>query len=96
MPVYILTSKKTFSAGEEFTYDLKTQKRAIIIGETTGGGAHPVQPIDAGNGFVANIPFARAINAITKTNWEATGVTPDVFVPAEKALDEALKNIKEH
>ncbi|MBB6128984.1 S41 family peptidase [Mucilaginibacter lappiensis] len=94
IPIYVLTSKKTFSGGEELTYDLQTQKRAIIIGETTGGGAHPVQPFAAGYGFVANIPYARAINPITKTNWEATGVKPDIAVEADKALDTAIVNIK--
>jgi hypothetical protein len=93
IPIYVLTSKETFSAGEELTYDLQTQKRAVIIGETTGGGAHPVQPYAAGNGFVANIPFARAINPVTKTNWETVGVKPDVEIAADKALDAALSKI---
>jgi hypothetical protein len=94
VPVYILTSKTTFSAGEEFTYDLQTQKRATVVGETTGGGAHPVGPNLAGYGFVVNIPFARAINPITKTNWEGTGVKPDIETPADKALATALDKIR--
>jgi hypothetical protein len=94
IPIYILTSKTTFSAGEELTYDLQTQKRAIIIGERTGGGAHPVQPYVVGNGFVANIPFARAINPITKTDWETAGVKPDIEIAADKALEAALNKIK--
>lgn len=94
VPVYVLTSKITFSGGEEFAYDLQTQKRAIIVGETTGGGAHPVQPFIAGYGFIVNIPFARAINPITKGNWEATGVHPDISVPADKAPDIVLDKIK--
>ncbi|HWD87497.1 MAG TPA: S41 family peptidase [Mucilaginibacter sp.] len=93
IPLYVLTSHRTFSAGEEFTYDLQTQKRAIVIGETTGGGAHPVGPNDAGHGFTANIPFARAINPVTKTNWEKIGVKPDVETNAGDALNEALKRI---
>jgi C-terminal processing protease CtpA/Prc len=94
IPIYILTSKTTFSAGEELTYDLQSQKRAIIIGETTGGGAHPVQPFATRNGFVANIPFARAINPITKTNWETIGVKPDLIASADAALEAAINNIK--
>ncbi len=93
MPIYILTSKHTFSAGEELSYDLQTQKRAVIIGETTGGGAHPVQPFTVGNGFVANVPYARAINPITKSDWETVGVKPDKEVPADQALDFALKMV---
>jgi hypothetical protein len=94
IPLYILISKNTFSAGEELAYDLQTQKRAIIIGETSWGGAHPVQPYAAGNGFVANIPFARAINPVTKTDWETVGVKPDIEVTPDKALDAALNKIK--
>jgi hypothetical protein len=91
VPVYILTSKQTFSAGEEFSYDLKTQKRATIVGEATGGGAHPVRSFPAPNGFVANIPFAKAVNPITKGDWEGTGVQPDIAAPADQALAVTLK-----
>lgn len=94
VPVYILTSKRTFSAGEELTYDLQAQKRAIIVGEVTGGGAHPVQPFTVGNGFVANVPFARAINPITKSNWESVGVKPEKDVPADQALEFVLGMIR--
>lgn len=84
--VYVLTSKRTFSAAEEFTYNLKNLKRATIIGETTGGGANPggVQRIN--EHFMIFVPSGRAINPYTKTNWEGTGVTPDVSVPADQAL----------
>jgi len=94
-PVYVLTSSNTFSGAEEFTYNLKTQKRATIVGETTGGGAHPVSghPID--QHFIIGVPFARAINPITHTNWEGTGIEPDVKVPAADALTTALRLIRE-
>lgn len=91
MPIYILTSKNTFSAAEDFTYAMQVNKRAVIVGETTGGGAHPTGPVDIGQGFVVDIPFARSINHITKTDWEGTGVIPDVSVPAEQALVAAQK-----
>jgi len=92
-PVYVLTSSNTFSGAEEFTYDLKSLKRATIVGETTGGGAHPVRnrPID--EHFSIGVPFARAINPITKTNWEGVGVAPDRKVSAADALATALKLI---
>ncbi len=93
IPIYILTSHHTFSAGEELTYDLQTRKRAVVIGEVTGGGAHPVYPYAIGDDFTANIPFARAINPITKTNWEGTGVKPDIETKAGDALEVALKKI---
>jgi retinol-binding protein 3 len=90
-PVFILTSHDSFSGAEEFTYNLKNLKRATVIGETTGGGAHPVSPHPIGDYFVIDVPYARAINPITKTNWEGTGVKPDVSVPANDALDTAIK-----
>jgi hypothetical protein len=88
-PVYVLTSKQTFSAAEEFTYNLKCLKRATIVGETTGGGAHPGGMRKVHEHFGVFVPSGRAINPITKTNWEGTGVTPDVPVPAERALTTA-------
>jgi hypothetical protein len=89
MPLYILTSKHTFSAAEDFTYAMQVNKRAIIVGETTGGGAHPTGPVDVGQGFVVDIPFARSINHITQTDWEGTGVVPDIAVAADDALRKA-------
>jgi Peptidase family S41/N-terminal domain of Peptidase_S41 in eukaryotic IRBP len=90
-PVYVLTSHETFSGGEEFTFDLKTQKRATIVGETTGGGAHPVQGLPAGDHFVIGVPYGRPINPVTKGDWEGKGVEPDVKVSAADALTTAEK-----
>jgi hypothetical protein len=90
-PVYVLTSKTTFSGGEEFAYDLQTTRRGTIVGETTGGGAHPTGPHNIEDHFVLMIPFAKSISPITKTNWEGVGVVPDVKVPAADALAEAEK-----
>ena len=86
-PVYVLTSSFTFSGAEEFSYNLKALKRATIVGEQTGGGAHPTRGMRIDEQFGIGVPFARAINPITKTNWEGTGVTPDVKVPAAQALE---------
>jgi retinol-binding protein 3 len=87
--IYILTSDYTFSGAEEFSYNLKSLKRATIVGETTGGGAHPGGNFRLGDHFGAFIPTGRAINPITKTNWEGTGVEPDVKVSKELALKTA-------
>jgi len=84
--VYVLTSKRTFSGAEEFTYNLKNLKRATIIGETTGGGAHPGGGFRINEHFNMFVPTGRAISPITKTNWEGTGVKPDIEVPADQAL----------
>lgn len=91
VPLFVLTSSFTFSAAEEFTYNMQTQKRAMIIGETTGGGANP------GGGFPINeklmifIPTGQAINPITKTNWEGKGIIPDVQVGEVNALEKAIE-----
>lgn len=92
-PLYILTGRQTFSAAEDFTYAMQVNKRALIVGDTTGGGAHPTRPFPIGQGFVASIPFARSINHITKTDWEGTGVRPDIAVHADNALQEAQLHI---
>jgi C-terminal processing protease CtpA/Prc len=88
-PVFVLTAKRTFSGAEEFAFDLKNQKRATIVGETTGGGAHPVSGHPVGDYFMVGVPFAKSLDPVTKTNWEGTGVEPDVKVAADDALSTA-------
>lgn len=95
VPVYVLTSANTFSGGEECAYDFQTQKRATLVGAVTGGGANPGDAFPLIHGFVANIPTGRAINPITKTNWEHVGVTPDIAVSPSDALSVAYKALIE-
>ena len=90
VPVYVLTSNRTFSAAEEFTYNLKNLERATIIGETTGGGAHPVDSFIFDDQLMVVLPIARAINPISHTNWEGTGVSPDIETDSNNALDVAI------
>ena len=87
--MYLLTSRKTFSGAEEFTYNLQNLKRATVIGEVTGGGAHPGDVYKIHPHFGAFIPTGRAINPITGTNWEGTGVIPDIEIPQDQALKTA-------
>jgi Peptidase family S41/N-terminal domain of Peptidase_S41 in eukaryotic IRBP len=89
VPVYVLTSSYTFSGAEEFSYNLKNLKRATLVGETTGGGAHPVRGERLNERVVIRIPFMRARNPVSQTNWEGTGVEPDLECPADEALDRA-------
>jgi C-terminal processing protease CtpA/Prc len=97
-PVYILTSSRTFSAAEEFTYNLKNLKRAVIVGETTGGGAHPGGVRRITDHFGIWLPTGRAINPITGTNWEGVGIAPDIAVDPTDALRsahlDALKKLR--
>lgn len=89
--IYVLVSKRTGSGAEECAYDLQTQKRATIIGEPTWGGANPGHAVRLNDHFAAFVPTGRAINPITKTNWEGTGVQPDVKAPPDQALAVAQK-----
>jgi C-terminal processing protease CtpA/Prc len=73
-PVYVRTSSRTFSGGEEFTYDLQQLKRATVIGETTGGGAYPIASHRICDHFLITVPFARPVNPVTHANWEGVGV----------------------
>lgn len=90
-PVYVLTSGRTFSGAEEFGYNLKVLKRATIVGESTGGGAHPGGRVRVAAHFGIFVPTGRAVNPVTQGNWEGTGVEPDVKVPAAAALVRAQK-----
>jgi retinol-binding protein 3 len=88
-PVYVLTGPRTFSGGEGLAYSLQAQGRALVVGEGTGGGAHPTQPYPVAGGFVLMVPWGESINPITGTNWEGIGVVPDINTPADEALETA-------
>lgn len=96
--LYVLTSERTFSAAEQFAYDLQSLKRAVVVGESTGGGAHLTTPMVVDNNFYMFVPFAGSRNPITHTNWEGVGVQPDVKVPEGNAFDTAyllaLRNLE--
>jgi hypothetical protein len=84
--LFVLMSASSFSAAEEFAYSLQTLGRATVIGEVSAGGAHLVRTERLTDQFTMVIPVARAVNPITGTNWESTGVIPDVPVPAADAI----------
>lgn len=87
--VYLLISNATFSAAEDFAYALKNLKRATLIGESTGGGAHPAGEHRLTDHFGSLVPQARSISPITNTDWEGVGVTPDIEMNPDKALRHA-------
>ncbi len=88
-PVFVLTSPETFSAAEEFAYNLQALKRAAVVGETTRGGANPGRGFRLHDHFWVFMPTGQAINPVTGGNWDGTGVIPNVKVPAEIALETA-------
>jgi len=95
-PVYVLTSHRTFSGGEDLCYTLQALGRAQVIGETTGGGAHPTRGFPISAAVSIGIPFARSVNPVTGTNWQGTGVVPDVTVAEEQAYDVAYATALAH
>jgi predicted negative regulator of RcsB-dependent stress response len=95
VPVFILTSSRTFSGAEEFCYNFQTRNRATLIGEITGGGANPGGTFPINDNFRIFIPTGKAVNPVTGTNWEGVGVKPDIETDAESALDVALEKARE-
>lgn len=84
-PVYVLTSKGTFSAAEGFAYNLQALRRVVVVGDTTGGGAHAGGLHRVTDHFGVWVPAARPVNPITRRSWEGVGVRPDLAVPADSA-----------
>ena len=93
VPLYVLTSDRTFSAAEEFSYDIKVMGLGKTVGATTGGGANPGDVVALGHGIDLFVPDGRARNPITGTNWEGVGVKPDIASPKENALSTALQHL---
>ena len=83
--MYVLTSSRTFSGGEDLGYTLQALGRAEVIGETTGGGAHPTRPFPISAAMHIGVPFARSVSPLDRTNWQGTGVIPDTPAPADQA-----------
>lgn len=96
VPIHVLTSGTTFSGCEELAYNLQALGRATVVGETTGGGAHPVEAFRLTDVLEAHIPLAVSVNVVTGTNWEQVGVLPDLACPAEEALNVALAAAGRH
>lgn len=89
VPLFVLTSGKTFSAAEEFSYNMQTRKRATVIGQTTRGGANPGRIMRLNDRLEAIIPVGKAVNPITKTNWEGVGVVPEIMTSQDESLEKA-------
>ncbi|HLR85213.1 MAG TPA: S41 family peptidase [Nocardioidaceae bacterium] len=93
-PVRVLTGSATFSGCEELAYDLQALGRAMVVGETTGGGAHPVDAFKVADFLELSLPVERSVNATTGTNWEGVGVIPDRQCASADALDVALDDLR--
>ncbi len=94
-PIYILAGPRTGSAGEDFVYTMQALKRATVVGERTWGGAHPTRAYRLGWDFVVTIPSQRSISPITGSNWEGTGIIPDIAARQVRALAVAHKLLRQ-
>jgi retinol-binding protein 3 len=93
-PLFVLTSGRTFSAAEAFAYSLQQRKRAVVVGERTGGGANPNRYFPLAPGLAVSIAIGTTVNPVSRSNWEGTGVVPDVEVSAASALDTVLQRLE--
>lgn len=94
-PVAVLTSASTFSGAEELAYDLQQHGRAAVVGERTGGGAHPREGFRIHPHLEVTVPTGRPEHPVSGTNWEGAGVEPDLPTAAEDALAAALAHLEE-
>lgn len=93
-PVYVLVGPKTYSAGEEFAYDLQVLKRVTVVGEKTRGGANPGGLNDLGSDLFVVVPTGRAENPITRSNWGGVGVRPDIQAAPDATQETAVAMAK--
>lgn len=89
VPLFIITSDFTFSAAEAFTYNLQARGRATVVGEVTGGGAHPTAFFPVNNNVAVLMPNRRSYNSVTRSNWEAKGIQPEALTTEDEAFDKA-------
>ena len=94
VPVYVLTSRRTISAGESFTFGLKSVGRITIVGERTAGGGHFGRVIPLVGGYSMFLPVGRTYDPRTNEGWQTEGIVPDVEVAQDQALERALQVIR--
>ena len=98
-PVYVLISRFSFSAAEEFAYDMQGLKRATLVGETSGGGANNNEFVRVSEHLDLSVPFGTVTSVFTGKNWEHVGVKPELPAPFERTLkvahEAALKRLQE-
>jgi hypothetical protein len=88
-PAYVLTSRRSFSAAEEFSSHVPAYGFATLVGEPTGGGAFSNDLLGMPGGMVLSISVSRPIHPITPGDWEGKGIAPGIAVPAAAALARA-------
>jgi C-terminal processing protease CtpA/Prc len=94
-PVWLLTSNRTFSAGEAFAYAMKSLKRATLVGATTRGGGNPNMMLPLRNDYLLSIPIGESVSPVDGGSWEGVGVKPDVATDEKAALGVAHRQALE-
>ncbi|MGW6278439.1 S41 family peptidase [Kribbella sp. NPDC055071] len=89
-PVAVLVGPGTFSSGEALAYHLQARGRVTVVGETTPGAADHITPIRLAPTVLAYLPEAYVVDSISGTNWEGTGVVPDVVSPPDTVIETAV------
>jgi C-terminal processing protease CtpA/Prc len=90
----VLVSERTFSSGEALAYHIQSQGRARLVGQRTPGAADHITPVAISRHVRAMLPEARVRDAVTGTNWERTGVVPDIPCEPAEALDAAVEALQ--
>ena len=87
--IFILVSEHTFSLAEKFAYGLKHFNKASIIGQTSAGAAHAIDFMEVNDNYLIQLPISRNIHPVTKSDWEGTGVVPNIMTSSHEALKTA-------
>ena len=95
VPVVILVSDRTYSSGEALAYHLQVRGRGRVIGQRTPGAADHVTPVNVTPEVRAILPEAYAVDAVTGSNWEGTGVRPDVETSPDDTEATALTTLRQ-
>jgi C-terminal processing protease CtpA/Prc len=85
-PLFILTSPTTFSAAEALAVGLRTQRKAVLVGEQTRGGVNQGDFLPIGTRFMMFVP---SVASTHPNDIEGKGLRPDVIIPSDQALESA-------
>ena len=88
-PLYILTSRMSISAAEEFAGHVTGHRIGKVVGEQTAGAAYRNSFFPILGEFMLSVSVGRAVLASTGTDWEGKGIEPTIAAEAGKALDVA-------
>jgi hypothetical protein len=84
--LYVLTSGRTGSSAETFSYVTRSTARGTVVGERTAGAGIGGARLSVGHGLALFVP---QFQMLTGPGFEGAGVAPDVAVPEDDALTTA-------